>query len=59
MKLSEYAKLNSITYMTAYRMYRSGKLPCRTLPTGTVVVLEEKQWLEDHFLTLIMQTQES
>ena len=48
MKLSEYAKLNSITYMTAYRMYRSGKLPCKTLPTGTVVVLEEKQAIAEY-----------
>ena len=27
--------------MTAYRMYRSGKLPCKVLPTGTIVVLED------------------
>ena len=50
MKLSEYAKLNSITYTTAYRMYKSGKLPCKTLPTGTVVVLDEKRSTDEYIV---------
>ena len=29
-------------------MYKSGKLPCRTLPTGTVVVLEERQAISEY-----------
>lgn len=38
MKLSEYAKINSITYKTAYDMFKSGKLQGRQLPTGTIVI---------------------
>ena len=40
MKISQYAKENSITYMTAYRMVKSGKLPSKTLPSGTIVIIE-------------------
>lgn len=41
MKLSQFAKKNSITYTTAYKMYKSGKLKSHQLPTGTIVVEEE------------------
>jgi predicted site-specific integrase-resolvase len=40
MKLSEYAKLNSITYRTAWSHWQSGKIKCHQLDTGTVVVEE-------------------
>lgn len=44
MKLSEWAKLKGISRLTAYRMYRAGKLPvpAEQLPTGTIVVLPLK-----------------
>lgn len=42
MKLSEYAKKNSISYQTAWRHYKLGLIPnAKKLPTGTIVVEEE------------------
>lgn len=40
MKLSDWAKLQGISYKTAWRMWRSGLLPvpAEQLPTGTVIV---------------------
>jgi predicted site-specific integrase-resolvase len=40
MKLSEWAKQKGISYRTAWRMWKTGKLPvpAEQLPTGTVVV---------------------
>ena len=39
MKLSEYAKQNSISYQTAWLHYKQGLIPnARQLPTGTVVI---------------------
>lgn len=39
MKLSEYAKRNSISYQTAWLHYKQGLIPnARQLPTGTVVI---------------------
>lgn len=41
MKLSEYAKKNSITYQTAWSHFKQGKIPnARQLPSGTVVIDE-------------------
>ena len=41
MKLSEYAKQNSIEYRTAWEHFRKGLIPnARQLPTGTVVIDE-------------------
>lgn len=41
MKLSEYAKQNSISYQTAWLHYKQGLIPnARQLPTGTVVIDE-------------------
>jgi len=43
MKLSEYAKKNSISYQTAWSHFKNGKIPnARQLPTGTVVIDETK-----------------
>lgn len=42
-KLSEYAKKNSISYQTAWSHFKNGKIPnARQLPTGTVVIDETK-----------------
>jgi predicted site-specific integrase-resolvase len=40
MKLSAWAKANGLTYKTAWRMWRAGRLPipAEQLPTGTVIV---------------------
>lgn len=44
LKLSEYARKNSITYQTAWNHFKSGKIPnARQLPTGTVVIDETQQ----------------
>ena len=41
LRLSEYAKKNSITYQTAWNHFKSGKIPnARQLATGTVVIDE-------------------
>ncbi len=43
MKLSEWAKKNSIHYHTAWRQWNRGLIPnARQLPTGTVVIDEDK-----------------
>lgn len=42
MKLSEYAKKNSISYQTAWNQFNKGLIPnARQLPTGTVVIDDE------------------
>ncbi len=40
MKLSVWAKQIGITYNTAWRMYKAGKIPHKTeqLPTGTIII---------------------
>ena len=45
MKLSEYAKSKGISYMTAWRMYHTGRIPHPTeqLPTGTIIVYPEQE----------------
>lgn len=40
MKLSEYARKNSISYRTAYRHWQGGLIQGHQLPTGTIVVNE-------------------
>ncbi|MBP8593134.1 MAG: IS607 family transposase [Ruminococcus sp.] len=43
MKLSEYAKRNSLSYQSAWNQYKAGLIPnARQLPTGTIVVDEDK-----------------
>lgn len=44
MKLSHWAKDKGITYKTAYRMFKTGKLPVHSeqLPTGTILVYPEQ-----------------
>jgi len=42
MKLSEWAKKNSVTYRTAFTHYQQGKIPnAYALPTGTIVIPDE------------------
>jgi len=42
MKLSVYAKKQGISYTTAWRMWKTGKLDAYQLPTGTVIVRDEQ-----------------
>lgn len=43
MKLSEYARRNSICYRTAYAHWQKGLLKGKQLPTGTIVVFEDEE----------------
>ena len=43
MKLSQFAKENSISYKTAWRMWKRGELEAIQLPTGTVVVKQASE----------------
>ena len=44
MKLSQWAKKNGITYHTAWKLFRDGKLPVRSrqLETETILVYEDE-----------------
>ena len=44
MKLSDYAKSKGISYKTAWRMYKAGKIPHQTeqLPTGSIIVYTDR-----------------
>ncbi len=46
MKLSEYAKKLGISYRTAHRLWKAGKLDAYQLPTGTVIVQEHTNPLQ-------------
>lgn len=44
MKLSEYAKINSVGYRTAWNWFKEGKIPnARQLGTGTIIIDENKK----------------
>ena len=43
MKLSEYAKKNSLTYKTAFIHWQKGLLKGKQLPTGTIIIFDEEQ----------------
>ncbi len=42
MKLIDYAHKMGISYKTAWRWYKAGKLPGRQMDTGTILVMEEE-----------------
>lgn len=44
MKLNVWAKQNGVTYKTAYRWFKQGILPIKSiqLPTGTILVYPEQ-----------------
>jgi putative resolvase len=46
MKLSAYAKTLGISYRTAHRLWKAGKLDAYQLPTGTVIVQEQSNPLQ-------------
>jgi len=46
MKLSDYAHKVGVTYKTAYRWYKAGKLKGYQMDTGTIIIEEERQATE-------------
>lgn len=43
MKLKDYAEKIGVSYMTAYRWAKSGKIPnCVIMPTGTIIINENE-----------------
>ncbi len=43
MKLWDWARKEGISYKTAWRLWKAGELNAHQLPTGTVIVLEDKE----------------
>jgi putative resolvase len=43
MKLSEYARQNGISYKTAWRWWKDGRIPGKQMPSGTVIVFPEQE----------------
>ena len=60
MKLSEYAKLNSVSYKTAWRWFKEGKIKnAKQLNTGTVVIFEEKNSYKDEYVVVYARVSSS
>lgn len=60
MKLSEYAKLNSVSYKTAWRWFRDGKIKnARQLNTGTVVIDEEEKYIKGEYIVIYARVSSS
>ena len=59
MKLSAYAKRLGISYQTAWRLFKDGKLNAYKLPTGTVIVREEETQGADQSVALYCRVSSS
>lgn len=60
MKLSEYAKRNSISYQTAWHHFKDGLIPnARQLPSGTVVVDEVVENNKDEYVIVYARVSSS
>lgn len=60
MKLSEYAKRNSISYQTAWHHFKQGLIPgARQLPSGTVVVDEVKESTKPEYTVIYARVSSS
>ena len=53
MKLSEWAKAQGISYITAYRWFKSGKLPVGAYQTESGTILVDAKRKEEHMLSLM------
>ena len=53
MKLSEFAKKNSIRYQAAYNMFKAGLIKGHQLPTGTIVIDEITENVKKQDYTVI------
>ena len=52
MRLSQYAKKMGVSYKTAFRWWKAGKLDAYQLDTGTVIVREPAQPQEEMSVAL-------
>lgn len=60
MKLSEYAKRNSISYQTAWVHFNKGLIPnARQLPSGTVVIDDIEQQLKPEYVVVYARVSSS
>jgi predicted site-specific integrase-resolvase len=60
MKLSEYARRNSISYQTAWHHFKEGLIPnARQLPSGTVVVDEIKESTKPEYTVIYARVSSS
>ena len=60
MKLSEYAKRNSISYQTAWHHFKDGLIPnARQLPSGTVVIDEVVENNKDEYVIVYARVSSS
>ncbi len=60
MKLSEYARRNSISYQTAWMHFKRGLIPnAHQLPTGTVVVDETVKSVADEYVVVYARVSSS
>jgi putative resolvase len=59
MKLSQYAKLNSITYKAAHEQWKKGLIKGKQLPTGTIVVEDEKSLIKGYGVILYARVSSS
>lgn len=60
MKLSEYAKRNSISYQCAWNHFKKGLIPgARQLPSGTVVVDEIKSTIKPEYVVVYARVSSS
>lgn len=60
MKLSEYARLNSVTYRTAWQWYKDGKIEgAKQLNTGTVVVPDIKKPIKEDYVVIYSRVSSS
>ena len=60
MKLSEYAKKNSISYQSAWNHFKQGLIPgARQLPSGTVVIDETKETTKPEYVVVYARVSSS
>jgi len=61
MKLSDWAKKQGISYLTAYRWFKDGKLPIKAYQSdsGTIIVQDESENLESNMAGSISQPNEA
>jgi len=60
MKLSEYARINSVTYRTAFRHWKAGYIKGKQLPSGTIVVFDnQKDNIENDLVILYARVSSS
>lgn len=60
MKLSEYAKKNSLSYQSAWNHFKQGLIPgARQLPSGTVVIDEVKETTKPEYVVVYARVSSS